>query len=73
MVVIEVQKPEPEGWSGENGFQILPESNCSLGLNSPKVLPTDDIEKMNYLPLSPIVVTEISQRSLLRNKYYSAE
>lgn len=73
VVLIEVQKHGPEGWSGEKDFQIVPESNCSLGLNSPKVLPTEDSAKMNYLPLSSNVVTAISQRSLLRNKYYSAE
>lgn len=73
MVLTEVQEHGPEGWSGEEDFQTLPETNCFLGLKPPKVLPTKNIAKMNYLLLSPITVTAISQRSLLRNKYYSAE
>lgn len=73
MILVEVKKQGPEEWPGEKNFQILPESNCSLGLNPPQVLPAEDIAKMNYLPLSSSVVTAISQRILLRNKYFSAQ
>lgn len=73
VVLVEIQKHGPEEWPGEYNSQILPESNWSLGLSSPEVLPTEDIAKMNYLPLSSIVVTAISQRILWRNKYFSAQ
>lgn len=73
MALAEVQKQGPEGLSGVKDFQILPESSCSLGLNFPKVLPAEDIVKINNLPLSTTVMTAISQTSLLRSKYCSAE
>lgn len=73
VILVEVQKLGPEDWPGENNFQILPESNCSPGLNPPQVLPAEDIANTNYLPLSSIVVTAIAQRILLRNKYFSAQ
>lgn len=58
VILVEVKKHGPEEWLGENNCQILPECSCSLGLSPPQVLPAEDIEKMNYLPLSSTMVEQ---------------